>query len=68
MHYLRRLVGPPAVLVAVEAGQQYVLIRVHLTKAQRLICVIADHIVTVQQLLCVLVPILRGKKRYERLE
>lgn len=33
VHYLRGFVRSPAVLVAVEAGQQHVLICVHLAKA-----------------------------------
>lgn len=56
--YLRGLVGSPAVLMAVEAGQQHVLVRVHLAEAQRLVGVITDHIVTVDQLLGLWVPIL----------
>lgn len=50
--------GSPAVLVAVEAGKQHVLIRVNLAKAQCLVCVVADHIVAEDQLLCLCVPIL----------
>jgi len=54
-------VGSPAVLVAVEAGQQHILIRVHLAKTQRFVGVVTDHIVAVDQLLSVQVPILREK-------
>lgn len=54
--------GSPAVLVAVEAGKQHVLIRVNLAKAECLVCVIADHIVAEDQLLCLCVPILWEKK------
>lgn len=59
--YLRGLVGSPAVLVAVDAGQQHVLIRIHLAKAQSLVGIVADHIVAVNQLLGLQVPILREK-------
>lgn len=47
VRYLRGLVGSPAVLVAVEAGQQHVLICVHLAKAQCLVGIVTDHIVAV---------------------
>lgn len=50
--------GSPAVLMAVEAGQQHVLVRVHLAEAQRLMGVITDHVVAVDQLLGLWVPIL----------
>lgn len=50
--------GSPAVLVAVEAGQQHVLIRVHLAKAQHFVSVVTNHIVAVDQLLRPRVPIL----------
>lgn len=53
--------GSPAVLVAVEAGQQHILICVHLAKAQRLVGVVTDHVVAVDQLLGLRVPILREK-------
>lgn len=61
--YLRGLVGSPAVLMAVEAGQQHVLVRVHLAEAQRLVGVVADHVVTVEQLLGLWVPILTENSR-----
>lgn len=60
--YLRGLVGPPAVLVAVEAGEQHVLIRVDLAKAQRLVRVVADHVVAEDQLLGLALPILQNQK------
>lgn len=64
--YLRGLVGPPAVLVAVQAGQQHVLVSVHLTEAQRFMRVVTDHIVAVKRLLCVCVPILHQNKHKQK--
>lgn len=55
--------GSPAVLVAVQAGQQHVLVSVHLTEAQSFMCVVTDHIVAVKRLLCVCVPILNQNKQ-----
>lgn len=49
----------PAVLVAMDAGQQHVLIGVHLAEAQCLMGVVADHVVAVNQLLGLQDPILR---------
>lgn len=60
--YLRGFVGSPAVLVAMEAGQEHVLISVHLTKAQRLMRIITNNIVAVEQLLCLCVSILAEKR------
>lgn len=61
--YLWGLVGSPAVLVAVQAGQQHVLIRVHLAEAQCLVCVVTDHVVAVDQLLGVRLRILSGGEK-----
>lgn len=61
--YLRGFVGSPAVLVAMEAGQEHVLISVHLTKAQCLMRIITNNIVAVEQLLSLCVSILAEKKR-----
>lgn len=61
--YLWGLVGSPAVLVAVQAGQQHVLIRVHLAETQRLVCVVTDHVVAVDQLLGVRLRILSGGEK-----
>lgn len=55
--------GSPAVLVAMEAGQQHILICVHLAKAQRLVGVIADHIMAIDQLLSLRVSILIENRR-----
>lgn len=65
--YLRGFVGSPAVLVAMEAGQEHVLISVHLTKAQCLMRIITNNIVAVEQLLSLCVSILAEKKRDERM-
>lgn len=54
--------GPPAVLMAVEAGEQHVLVRVDLAEAQRLVRVVADHVVAQDQLLGLAVPILHNQK------
>lgn len=60
--------GSPAVLVAMEAGQEHVLISVHLTKAQCLMRIITNNIVAVEQLLSLCVSILAEKKeRDERM-
>lgn len=60
--------GSPAVLVAMEAGQEHVLISVHLTKAQCLMRIITNNIVAVEQLLSLCVSILAEKKRGMRWE
>lgn len=60
--YLRGLVGPPAVLMAVEAGEQHVLVRVNLAEAQRLVRVVADHVVAQDQLLGLALPVLQNQK------
>ena len=62
VRYLWRLVGAPAVLVAVNAGQEDVLIRVHLAEAQGLVGVVADHVMAEEQLFCVLVLVLLGEE------
>ena len=59
--------GSPAVLVAVEAGKQHVLICVHLTKTQCFMGVVTDHIVAVDQILSLWVPILRDNSGGEGL-
>lgn len=59
VYYLGGLVGSPAVLVAVEAGQKHILIGVHLAEAQGLVGVVTDHIVAVQQLFGLWVSILQ---------
>lgn len=61
--YLGGLVGSPAVLVAVEAGQKHILIGVHLAEAQGLVGVVTDHIVAVQQLFGLWVSILQENIR-----
>lgn len=54
--------GPPAVLMAVQAGEQHVLVRVDLAEAQRLVRVVADHVVAQDQLLGLALPILQNQK------
>lgn len=63
MCYLSRLVGSPAVLVAVEAGQQHILICVHLAEAQSLMRVITDYIVAVEQFLSLWFSILKTERK-----
>lgn len=45
-----------------EAGQQHILICVHLAKTQCLMGVVTNHIVTIDQLLRLRVPVLRENK------
>lgn len=51
----------PAVLVTVEAGQQDVLIGVHLAKPQCLLGVVTDHKMAEDQLLLLRALVLKGK-------
>lgn len=60
--------------MAMQAGQQHILICVHLAKAQGLVGVVTNHVVAVDQLLCLRVSILtetemRGSgRRYELMD
>lgn len=54
--------GSPAVLMAVEAGEQHVLVCVNLAEAQCLVRVVADHVVAQDQLLGLALPILQNQK------
>lgn len=63
IRYLWRLVGSPAVLVAVEAGQEDVFIGVHLAEAQGLVGVVADHVMAEDQLVCLRVLVLQEERK-----